>query len=141
SDPAKWQQRIYARGLASTLDYLLGNAVDRRHLRRAEWLLAHGADPNGAHGYSLQPVMLHAQLYGGDEMRALLEHHGGRLKELEEEEAFMAACLAGDTGRMRHMAAQRPALLCQPHFMIEAAQRDLDEVVALLLELGTPADI
>ncbi len=140
SDPAKWQKKIYARERASTLDYLLGNAVDRRHLRRAQWLLDHGADPNGTHGYSLEPVMLHAQLYGGGEMAALLERHGGRPKPLKGEEAFMAACLSSDLDEMRRLAAENPVLALHPHPLIEAAQRDLDDVAALLLELGMPVD-
>jgi len=140
SDPSRWHEKIYARGQASTLDYLLGNAVDRRRVRRVEWLLAHGADPNGIHGYSLRPIILHAQLYGGREILALCERHGGRPQTLEGDEAFMAACLSGDLDEIRRLASVRPALPLQPQFMIEAAQRDLDDVVALLLELGTPVD-
>ena len=140
SDPAKWRKTIYAKNRASTLDYLLGNAVDRRHVRRVEWLLAHGADPNGTHGYSLQPVMLHAQLYGGREILALCERHGGRPKALTSDEAFMAACLSADLEEIKRLAVANPALPLHPRFMIEAAQRDLDEVVSLLLDLGLPAD-
>ena len=140
SDPAKWHEKIYARGKASTLDYLLGLAVDRRDMRRAEWLLDHGADPNGTHGYSLQPIALHGQLYGGPEMLALLERHGGKPRTLAGEEAFMAACLSGDLDEMRRIAAKSPALALHPHPLMEAAQRDLDEVVALLLALGMPTD-
>jgi len=140
SDPAKWHGKIYVRERASTLDYLLGLAVDRRDMRRAEWLLDHGADPNGTHGYSLQPIIMHAQLYGGREMLVLLERHGGQPRPLKGEEAFMAACLSGDLDEIRRIATRTPPLALHPHPLIEAAQRDLDEVVALLLELGMPPD-
>ena len=141
SDPARWREPIYAKGKASTLDYLLGNAVDRRHERRIQWLLTHGADPNGTHGYTLQPIILHGQLYGGPHILALLEQHGGKARPLKGEEAFMAACLSADLDDIRQQAAASPRLLHHPRFLIEVAQRDLDDVAALLLELGMPADL
>ena len=99
------------------------------------------ADPSGVHGYSLQPLILHAQLYGPPEILAALLRHGARPQKLSAERAFMAACLTGDLDEARRLATARPAWLRNPEVLLQAAQRDLDDLAALLLELGMPADL
>src|SRR5688572_8862711 len=39
-------------GRLGQLDYLLAIAVDRNHVKRAAWLLAHGANPRAKHSYT-----------------------------------------------------------------------------------------
>jgi ankyrin repeat protein len=141
SDPARWHEKIYGRGNCSTLTYLLGNAVDRNHPRRAEWLLEQGADPDGLNGYSLQPIHLHAELEGKTALLDLLVRHGAKPRMLLGEEAFVAACLRGDIEAARQLGTGNPAWLKHPAALIKAAQRDLVEAAALLLELGMDPDV
>ena len=45
-------------------DNLLGNAVANDHLRRAAWLLNHGANADGPHAYSKRPLREEAERPG-----------------------------------------------------------------------------
>jgi len=56
----------------NALDYLLGNAVAYGHLKRAEWLMNHGAHPDGRHAYSERPLIEEARVHGHSEMADLL---------------------------------------------------------------------
>ncbi|HEY1124016.1 MAG TPA: ankyrin repeat domain-containing protein [Sphingobium sp.] len=141
SDPARWQERRYAKNSLNTLDYLLGNAVDRGHLHRAEWLLAHGADPDARHGYSHFSLHVHAQLKGRLDLVALLERHGASSPPLTGLLAFQAACMRHDFTAARAMARRTPAFLSDPGPLIVAAQRDNDALAAFLLEIGMPVDL
>jgi ankyrin repeat protein len=138
----RWHQRHHGLGpkWGSTLDYLLGNAVGYNHLRRAEWLLDHGADPNGKSAYSRREHHVEAQLAGFAEMAALLVRYGAKSVSLTGSAAFIAAAMRGDLDEARAMARRTPALLREPMALIVAAQRGLPDVVAMLLELGMPVD-
>lgn len=140
----RWHQvhhGIGGRYRRTALDYLLGNAVGYNHLRRAEWLLDHGADPNTIQAYSGRPVHVEAQLDGLVEMAALLERHGARPVPLGGSAAFIAAAMRRDLDAARRMVAADREVLKEPSVLILAAQRGFDDVVAMLLDLGMTADL
>ncbi|MGN6819602.1 MAG: ankyrin repeat domain-containing protein [Sphingomonas sp.] len=121
------------------LDYLLGNAVGQNHLARADWLLAHGANPDTPHAYTGQAVHALAQLSGFVEMAALLERHGAAPVPLSGEEAFRAACLSGDEARARALLTSDPSLVANPAPLLAAAEFGNAPAIALLLALGADA--
>lgn len=124
------------RVVVGTLNYLLGNAVANNHLRRAAWLLEHGASANTLHAYSKQPVHTHARLAGFSAMVALLEQHGARAEALNGEHAFTAALMNGDFEDVRMRAATAPALITSAAPLLAAAGHGRARAVALLIELG-----
>ena len=119
-----------------TLDYLLGNAVAQNHLRRASWLLEHGADARTLHAYSRQPVHTMAVLAGYDRMAALLGEHGAEMEELDGERALVAALMRGDDQEVRVRVAADPALVRSVAPLIAAATHDRVDGVRLLVSLG-----
>lgn len=125
----------------SVLDYLLGNATAYNHLTRAEWLLAHGADPNSLHAYSKRPQREEALIRGHAEMAKLLERFGAERKILDEASAFQAACMSLDREAARAAVARRPQCLNDPEPMLTAARSGRADAVSLLLELGVNVDI
>lgn len=120
----------------STLDFLLGSAAGQNHLARAEWLLAHGANPDTIQPFRYLSVHALAQSSGFLEMRALLERYGALPAELEGVQAFQAACLAGDGDRARIMLVADPTLIRDPAPLISAGEFGNARAVALLLSLG-----
>jgi ankyrin repeat protein len=125
----------------NALDYLLGNATAFNHVRRAEWLLAHGADPNSLHAYSRRPQREEALIHGHVEMAQLLERFGAVTTTLEGPSAFRAACMSLDREAARAIAANQPGRLDDPEPMLTAARGGRADVVALLLELGVDVDV
>jgi hypothetical protein len=125
----------------SALDYLLGNAVPNNHLRRAEWLLLHGADPNGPHAYSKRSLREEALVYGHDTMAGLLVKYGAVARPLDGQVAFQAACMRLDRESARAVLAEHPECLHQAEPMLTAARAARADVVALLLELGMNVDV
>lgn len=123
------------------LDYLLGNAVDRNHLRRAEWLLAHGANPRAPHAYTGRNLHTSAVLHGHTRMAELLANAGTQVEELAGREAFEASCLRLDIDTARRLLGQHPDYLGDPAALLTAARTGRVEVIAMLLDLGMPASI
>jgi len=143
-EAARWHdpgQGLGGRITCAVIDYLLGNAVAYNHVKRAEWLLRHGANPNGPHAYSTRPQYDEAMVHGHVEMADLLRRHGASVPPLTPQTAFQAACMRGDRVAARRIAADDPALLRHAEPMLIAARRGLGDVVALLLELGMDADV
>src|SRR5690606_19384076 len=80
ADDPYWLEFLYARSTAAgtadrwrdgnawkptgALDYLIGNAVSRNHLRRARWLLERGARATAPHAYSKRNLHTEALLGG-----------------------------------------------------------------------------
>jgi hypothetical protein len=125
----------------NALDYLLGNATAYNHLRRAEWLLVHGADPNSLHAYSRRPQREEALVYGHIEMAKLLERFGATATSLEGQSAFQAACMSLDRDKARAIVANEPTYLDNAEPMLSAARAGRLDVVSLLLELGMNVDV
>src|SRR5882724_6175565 len=123
------------------LDYLLGNAVDRNHVRRVEWLLAHGANPRAKNAYTKRNLHTSAVLHGHARLAELLANAGAQVEELEGREAFQAACLRLNMDIARTLAGQHPEYLKDAAALLMAARTGRVEVVELLLDLGTPADV
>jgi ankyrin repeat protein len=124
----------------SALDYLLGNAVSSNHLKRAEWLLQHGANPDTDHAYSKNPLHADAQLLGHREMAELLVRGGATPVALGDQAAFLAALMQRDLATAEAIAGARPAVLADGTPLIVAAGRGLEDAVALLIGLGVPVD-
>jgi len=135
------ERGIGGRYRRTALDYLLGNAVGNGHAKRVAWLLEHGADPNAMQSYSGRPVHVEAQLEGFPEIAALLERHGAERVALGGSAEFIAACMRHDLEAARALAMRYPDFLEVPSALVLAAQRGFEDVVALLLDLGMPADL
>jgi ankyrin repeat protein len=143
-------------GYGSGARFLLGGAVDRNDLELAQWMLEHGADPNAppaprrnvyavdASGRPSSTTLYEEALCKGfREMAELLVRFGAarRVRGLEGEEAFAAACLNVDREHAQLLLAENPEYLSSPRPMTVAAARDRSDVVALLLDLGMSPDI
>lgn len=136
---ARWTES--RNGQPSQLDYLLGNAVDRNHVKRIEWLLAHGASPHAKHAYTKRNLHTSAVLHGHTQTAALLANAGARIEELNGHEAFQAACLRMDVDTARSLAQRHPEYLQRSAALLTAARVGRAEVVEMLLELGVPPDV
>ncbi|HEV7632769.1 MAG TPA: ankyrin repeat domain-containing protein [Steroidobacteraceae bacterium] len=134
-------KKLGGKVLLPPVDYLLGNAVAYDHRLRAEWLLRHGADANGVAAYTQRPLREEALVYGNVVMADLLEKHGARVAPLSQHAAFQVACMRLDRETARALATEHPAYLLAADPMLTAARLRDAEVVALLLELGTPVDV
>jgi len=135
------QPRLGGNVPLNALDYLLGNAVAFNHLKRAEWLVTHGANPNGVHAYSGRPLYEEALIHGHTAIAALLVRHGAVIPRLEGAAAFQAACMRVDRDAARTLADQHPECLLDASSMLNAARQGRTDVVALLLELGMNVDV
>jgi ankyrin repeat protein len=122
-------------------------AVKKRDLRLAEWLLAHGANPNAIPARdprfpegSLYELALTEDL---PEMADLLARHGASraIRPPDDHARFLQACFQLDRDEARRLSLAHPDYLQSPAAMFEAAKRDRADVLALLLELGTPLEI
>ena len=125
----------------NALDYLLGNAVPANHLRRAEWLLAHGADANRLHPYSKRPLREEALVLGFEGLAALLVRYGAAATPLSGTSAFRAACMRLDREEAHALARLHPEVLTDPDPMLTACRRGRADVVAMLLGLGVAVDV
>jgi uncharacterized protein len=123
------------------LDYLLGNAVVRNHLRRAEWLLTHGARATTPHFYSRRGLYEEAVLRGFTQMAELLLRAGADQPALVGREAFQAACMRLDREAALRLLAEHPEYLNFPGPMMTAAEYDHVDVVEFLLDLGMSPDV
>lgn len=136
---ARWNDS--REGKIGQLDYLLGNAVARNHVRRVEWLLAHGANPRVKNTYTKRNLHTDAVLHGHAQTADLLAKAGAQVEALEGREAFQAACLRLDIDTARTLAAQHPEYVKGAATLLTAARTGHIEAVKLLLDLGTPPDV
>lgn len=127
--------------------FMLEAAVDRNLLQLAEWMLAHGADPNAPWG--THPDRAERTLYqeaaarGYAEMAQLLVRYGATptpvaLKGFEE---FVDACLRMDREKAGSLLEQHPEYRENPRALFAAVERDREDVVAMLLDLGVSPDV
>jgi len=139
-DAERWRGKD-AWPASGMLDYLLGNAVSRNHVRRARWLLEHGARATARHFYSKRNLHTEAVLGGFTELAKLLLDFGAQPESLDDVHTYHAACMARDRETARRLAAAHPEYLHYPGPMYKAAEADRTEVVELLLELGVSPDV
>lgn len=127
--------------------FLLETAVKKRDVRLAEWLLAHGANPNAAPARdprfptrSLYELALMEDL---PDMADLLARHGvsRSVPALDERERFLEACFRLESENARLMLRAHPEYLQSTDAMFEAARRDRPDVLALLLDRGFPLEM
>jgi len=123
------------------LDWLLGIAISSNHARRAEWTLAHGANPNVPHAYSRRRLLDEAVLHGHDAMAALLRRHGAADAPPDDKVAFLIACRKLDHAEIRRLVALHPEYLRDAEVMLGAARGNQRDLVELLLDLGMDVDV
>ena len=141
-------------GYGSGAQFLLRLAVKKNNLELAEWCLSRGARPlpqpppfkpehANAKTTDMNALRVEALRQGFNEMADLLVRYGASPREpvFEGEEAFAAACFRRDEIQVAQYVAQHPEYLKSPTVIFTAAQRDRDDVVALLLDLGVPIEI
>lgn len=120
----------------NSLDYLLGNAVGQNHVRRAEWLLDHGADANATHHQTHGSLLALAQLSGFVDMAALLEARGATKPAFSGIEALVAVSMRHDRAALRALLTDQPALIRSPFLLLAAAAHGNAGATALLLAEG-----
>ena len=117
------------------------------NLARADWALAHGANPNAAPGRDprLSKLSLYAEAlrHGQVDFARLLAQYGAARKEpeLDDRDRFLAACMRLDRGAAAASLRDHPEYLGSPDVLFAAVRRDRADVVALLLDLGMPLEI
>jgi ankyrin repeat protein len=127
----------------SPLDFMLSIAVSYNHLRRAEWLLAHGASANGAQAYSNtgRRLLDEALVNGNDAMAGLLLRRGAVDEPLQGIAAFQVACRRLDRNEARALSDANPEFLSDSELMLTAARQNRLDIIELLLDLGMDVDI
>ncbi len=127
--------------------FLLETALEKRNMPLVEWLLAHGANPNAGPArdkrfpkHSLYEL---AVMENVPEAAELLVRYGASRSapSLDDSEQFIQACFRLDRDEARRHVLAHPEHLQSPSAMFEAARRDRPDVLALLLDLGTPLEI
>ena len=127
--------------------YLLDEAIANNNVALAEWLLKHGASPNAApppHPKRPKHSLHEAALRRGNtEIAELLVRYGATPSAYFRDgaEAFTDVCLRLDENEARALIAKHPEYLRSTVPIFTAAKRDRSDVVALLLDLGTPIEI
>jgi ankyrin repeat protein len=127
--------------------YLLASAIGAHHARLAEWLLAHGANPNAppaADARLFQGSLYEEALRRGRQAIAkLLLRYGASpaTAALDGEDVFAAACLRLDRDVAQQLAAACPEYLQSTRAIFAAGELDQVEAVKLLLDLGVSPDL
>jgi uncharacterized protein len=127
--------------------FLLELAIKKRDVLLAEWLLTRGANPNALPArdkrFPKRSLYELATMEGAADIADLLARHGASTSVplLDDREQFLRVCFALDRDEARRLAAAHPELLLSPAALFEAARRDRPDVLALLLDLGTPLEV
>jgi uncharacterized protein len=134
-------------GFGSGAWYLLSSALSGNHLRMAEWLLSHGANPNAQpaadQGTPKGTLCDQAVGDGLTDLAALLVQYGASQAPpaFEGAEAFAAACLAMNRGLVEALAKEHPEYLQDPRALFTAAERNRADVLGMLLDLGASPNL
>ena len=139
-DTERWRSKAAWSG-NGMLDYLIGNAVSRNHVKRTRWLLEHGAQATARHSYSKRNLHTEALLGGFTALAQLLLDFGAQPETLDGVHAFHVACMSGDRDTAQRLTAVDPEYLKYPGPMYNASESDRTDVVELLLELGVSPDV
>ncbi|HTE41798.1 MAG TPA: ankyrin repeat domain-containing protein, partial [Steroidobacteraceae bacterium] len=135
------KQRIGGHRNLSPLNFMLSIAVSYGHLKRAEWLLNHGANANSLQAYSGRSLRDEALVYGNGAMTALLDSKGAVPTKPEGLVAFQVACRNLDRDEVFRLATLHPECLQDSEVMLAAAREGNLPIVSLLLEAGMNVDI
>jgi ankyrin repeat protein len=104
-------------------------------------LIEHGVDVNAPDTrFQRTPYEL-ALLNGNDEIAKLLIEHGAKKTDLNDIDAFSAACLNGDASQAKMRLQKDPRLLTRPgieraELLNLAAESNKQNAVRLMVELG-----
>jgi ankyrin repeat protein len=134
-------------GYGSGARFLLETAVKKHDMRLAEWLLAHGANPNAAPArdkrFPKHSLFELAVIEDLPEMAELLARYGASRSTpaLDEKERFIDSCYRLDREEARGLLRAHPDYLQSPAAMFEAARRDGPDVLALLVGLGFSVEL
>jgi ankyrin repeat protein len=134
-------------GYGTGARFLFWIAIRQNDRELAHWLLARGANPNAAppRAQTLPQMSLYryALLEGREEIAEQLRRHGAHAELIDGdgEEAFVAACVRLDREAAAAIVRRRSEYLRTHHFLLAAAERDRADVVAMLLDLGTPIGV
>lgn len=126
---------------SSPLDFMLGLAVSHRHLRRAEWLLVHGAHADGRQPYSGRRLSEEALVYGDEAMAALLAKQGAPDVPPQGLAAFQIACRKLDRAEARRLSELHPEYLLDAEVMLAAVREQRLDIIDVLLGLGVSVDV
>ncbi len=122
-------------------------ALEHDDLELAEWCLAHGANPDAApetdDRFPRHRLYEHALRRGQQDFARRLARYGAAATEvaLDPEDAFVAACLRFDPPEVERLLADHPEFLRSPKAIFAAAKWDRADIVAWLLDRGTPIEI
>ncbi len=124
----------------------LGIAVEHNDLELAEWCLTHGANSNSEpetdDRFPRRSLYERALELGHLDLAELLARHGAKRTDVKDAEGlYVAACMRLDRDEVLRLLAQHPEYRTSPKAMLAAIKRDRDDVVALLLEIGTPVEM
>ncbi len=134
-------------GYGSGARFFLEFALRKRNLKLAEWVLAHGANPNAAPARDKRfpkiTLFQEALRQGFTEMADLLEQHGATVTaaQFTDRERLTPASLRLDGAAVRKLFDRHPEFKQLPDPMFAAAEHDRADVVTLLLDLGVSADV
>ena len=134
------KQRIGGHRGMSPLDFMLSHAVSHNHMRRAEWLLMHGASANGVHVNSGRLLRDEALVRGNDAIAELLLRHGASDEPPQGIVAFQVACRRLDRDEARRLSQAHPEFLRDLELMLTATQQSRLDIIEMLLELGMDVD-
>jgi ankyrin repeat protein len=134
-------QRIGGHRNLSPVDFMLSVAVSYGHLKRAEWLLDHGANANSLQAYSGRRLRDEALVYGNGAMAKLLELKGAAPTKPEGLVAFQVACRKLERDEAHRLSVLHPEYLQDAELMLTAAREGNLAIIKLLLELGTKVDV
>jgi uncharacterized protein len=126
---------------SGVINWLLSYAVSINGIKRAQWALARGADPNRPHFYSKRNLHTEAMRQGHVEIADLLVRSGAVAQPLQGHDAFLAACIRLDWRSATTLAREHPEHLRNAASLMVAATRDLLELATFLLDLGMSPDV
>ncbi|HUF51251.1 MAG TPA: ankyrin repeat domain-containing protein [Longimicrobiales bacterium] len=134
-------------GYGTGARYHLEIALRHDDLTLAKWCLDHGASPNSPPPtdprWEQRSLHEDAVRSGRTDFAELLVQYGAVPAHVERsiEDEFTAACFRLDRARARELINARPELLHAAKPICAAAKQDRADVVAFLLDLGTPIEI
>ena len=134
-------------GYGSGARFLLWIAIEKHDVGLAEWLLAHGANPNApparAPHFSKRSVYDDAMDAGCGDIAMKLQEHGGTAdpSPVDDERAYVSAVLRLDRGAAQSLLARHPEYVRSPKALFAAARANRVQAIELLLSLGVSPDV
>jgi ankyrin repeat protein len=134
-------------GYGSGARFFLEFALRKRNLALAEWVLAHGANPNAAPArdkrFPKTTLYQEALRQGLTEMADLLQRYGAAVDaaDLTDLEQLTPASLRLDRTEVKRLFRRNPHLKQVPDPLFAAASHDRPDAVRLLLDLGVSPDV